>query len=569
MKIRQDLILVNQYMADKIKIVIIIDTYILDAWKYYVVKELANTDYIQIINVLLSPASNENSDSRKAKKDPFVIRTLEKMTSGQNADQFSYDSPVDSSDLFHDIPEIKVHSDEADMFAIFGGNRIIKMDIIVNLSKWQIPDSMIRLSSYGVWSIRPDYRLNDNGIFSDFWALVKSTSALKMMLVIQGHGNPGEIRSVFTYESVLPFSQHINRNKAFWRASLLITRAIDGIYKYGKKYLDNLTSETKSLKSKTSEADFTGGIFRKLNNCYIFFGILLKQITKKLFYENEEEWRIMINLKNDMSPSFHFSDFTTLNHAKGLFWADPFIISCKNKFYLFVEELNLSSPNGHISVLELDHTGKFLHREVIIEKPYHMSYPFVFKYGDEYFMIPETSANKTIDVYRCSKFPYKWEFYKTIMSGLSAVDTTLFEHNGKWWLFTSVDRTAGEVGLDTDLCIFYSDNPLTGRWISHPLNPVVTDVRSARPAGKIFNQGGNIYRPSQNCSGRYGRGFNICRIKILSETRYEEEIVKKIEPDWDKKLKGTHTFNYDGGMTVIDVYTFRQRRLLGKTSKQK
>ena len=566
MRIMANLILVSQDMIDKIKIVIIIDTYILEAWKYYVVKELANTDYINICNVLISPVAIGNTNKRKANKDPFVIRILERLTSAQNANILFYDSPVDSSDLLRNIPSIEVQSNEADLSDIFG--EAIRIDIIVNLSKWQLPDSIVSLSTFGLWKIRPDYRLTDNGIFSDFWALVKSSSALTMTLEIQDDRNSGEIRTIFTYESVLPFSQHINRNKAFWRASLLIPRVIDGVYMNGMKYLDDLTSETKYFKSETYEADFVRRVLRKLNNCFIFFEILIKQIIKKLFYEVEEEWRLMINLQNEMNPSFNFSNFKTLNPIKGLFWADPFIITFNNKYYLFVEELNLHSPNGHISVLELDRSGKFLHREIIIEKPYHMSYPFVFKYGDEYFMIPETSANKTIDMYRCSEFPYKWEFYKTIMSGLSAVDTTLFEYDGKWWLFTSVDKTAGNVGLDTDLFIFYSDNPLNGRWIYHPLNPVVSDVRSARPAGKIFYQHGNIYRPSQNCSGRYGKAFNICRIKVLSETRYEEEIVRKIEPDWDKNLKGAHTFNFDNGLTVIDVYAFRQRKLFGHESKQ-
>ena len=97
------------------------------------------------------------------------------------------------------------------------------------------------------------------------------------------------------------------------------------------------------------------------------------------------------------------------------------------------------------------------------------------------------------------------------------------------------------------------------RWESHPLNPIVSDVRTARPAGKMFVRDGKICRPSQNCDGRYGIGFNLNHVTKLTESEYEEVLLCDIKPDWDKKLKGTHTLNFDKDFTVIDVYSFRKR----------
>ena len=55
-----------------------------------------------------------------------------------------------------------------------------------------------------------------------------------------------------------------------------------------------------------------------------------------------------------------------------------------------------------------------------------------------FYMIPETKQNKTIELYQCNEFPHKWEFLKTLMVNVEAVDSTLFEHMGKWWLFTNL-----------------------------------------------------------------------------------------------------------------------------------
>jgi len=142
---------------------------------------------------------------------------------------------------------------------------------------------------------------------------------------------------------------------------------------------------------------------------------------------------------------------------------------------------------------------------------------------------------------------------------MSAVDTTLFFHYNKWWLFTSIDGTNGISGGSTELYLYYSDDPFSDDWKSHPCNPVISDVRTARPAGNIFVQDGKIYRPSQDCSVRYGKGFNLNQITLLSETDYDEILVEKVEPSWNKRLKGAHTFNFDNDFTIIDTYAYRSR----------
>ena len=206
----------------------------------------------------------------------------------------------------------------------------------------------------------------------------------------------------------------------------------------------------------------------------------------------------------------------------------------------------------------MDQQGRCKAPVKVIEEAHHLSYPFVFSHRDNYFLIPESGSTKTVDLYECVEFPFQWKFRLRLMEGVAAVDTTVFYHHDKWWLFTNVVENPGASDLD-ELFLFYSDELHSTSWTPHPMNPVVSDVRNARPAGRIFVHDGRIIRPSQNSSRRYGFGVKMNEIRILDEKEYEEVEIQSIEPDWDKRLMATHTFNHVGNLTVIDGNVRRRR----------
>jgi hypothetical protein len=103
-----------------------------------------------------------------------------------------------------------------------------------------------------------------------------------------------------------------------------------------------------------------------------------------------------------------------------------------------------------------------------------------------------------------------------------------------------------------ELHLYHAPTPM-GPWTPHRRNPVVSDVRSARPAGTLFQRSGAWYRPSQDCSRSYGSALNIQRILRLDESTYLEETVGRVAPDWAPGLTGVHTVNALGGLTVIDA----------------
>jgi hypothetical protein len=169
-------------------------------------------------------------------------------------------------------------------------------------------------------------------------------------------------------------------------------------------------------------------------------------------------------------------------------------------------------------------------------------------------MVPESAANKTIELYRSTSFPFEWKLEKVLMTGVRAKDATLVEVDGTWWMFVSIAENC----IPDELSLFYANCPL-GPWTPHPRNPVKSDVRGSRPAGPLFEWNGEVYRPAQNSSGRYGYATSINRITKLDREDFQEEEVSTILPNWKKDLLGTHTLSIAGDLTVVDCLMKRSR----------
>jgi len=233
-------------------------------------------------------------------------------------------------------------------------------------------------------------------------------------------------------------------------------------------------------------------------------------------------------------------------------WADPFLIQHENQHYLFLEELNEEQQKGILVVAQLDQNGAFRKIEPIISEPFHLSYPFVFEKAGQWYMIPESAQGRSIRLYQAKQFPFKWQYLKDLKTDVQAYDTTPFYYNDKWWMFSVIKKGEGASSFD-QLYLFYARDIVEEEWCPHPLNPIVTNSRVARPAGKVFNQDGKLYRPSQDCFERYGHKLVINEITLLSETQYKERVFKEISLNSRSDVSGIHTYNANDDLLVVDA----------------
>jgi hypothetical protein len=268
------------------------------------------------------------------------------------------------------------------------------------------------------------------------------------------------------------------------------------------------------------------------------------------------QWILLFHLGEELSTSPE--SFTKIVPPKDRFWADPHVIERDGRYYVFIEECDFATDKGHIAVLVINHDGTYEQPVKVLERDYHLSYPFVFEDGGELYMVPESEANRTVDLYRCVDFPVRWERVTTLIGDITATDATLLQHEGRWWLFANVIAAGGE-SFSEELYLFHSDSLIGGDWKPHARNPIVSDARRSRPAGAIIRRNGRLYRPAQDCSVRYGFGIRVHEISRLSEAEYAESEVFSVMPTWDRKIIATHTLSYTSGLTVIDALSPRLR----------
>ncbi len=222
--------------------------------------------------------------------------------------------------------------------------------------------------------------------------------------------------------------------------------------------------------------------------------------------------------------------FTEIEQPLNLARADCFMVQEHGKTYVFFEEFVIE-PNrkGYLCVGELDaNANRLLNVRKILEQPYHLSYPFVFKYQNEWYMIPETHSNSCIDLYKLTSFPDNPQKVKTLINNIDAVDTTILFKDGLVYLFTNI-KHAGKTHNE-DLSIFYSADLLNGDFKPHPQNPIKSSSKYSRMAGKIIEKNGEHYRFAQDCSIDYGAKMYQFKIEELSTQSYKETLINSVPP---------------------------------------
>lgn len=193
--------------------------------------------------------------------------------------------------------------------------------------------------------------------------------------------------------------------------------------------------------------------------------------------------------------------------------ADPFLIpDNNNSIYLFHEIVFQGETLGKIAV-SVFHPDKnrWEYKGVVIDEPFHLSYPYVFYTHGSYYMIPESKAARSVRLYTAIEFPMHWELVKPLIPDRKLVDPSIISSQGKHYLFANRKKR---------LYLYYASN-LLGNWTLHPKSPVRWGNYS-RCAGRIFEHHGELFRPAQELSKGYGNSMRMFKIQKLSEREYKE-----------------------------------------------
>lgn len=420
--------------------------------------------------------------------------------------------------------------------------RELDLDVLLRFNKKILRGEILNINKFGILSLHHGDDMKYRGGPSGFWE------------VYNKEPNSGFIIQQLTKN--LDNGNLLFRGKISTEKTWLLNRAELNLrsYFYLKQTLTNLAINQK-LPSFIKNAPYTDKIYKNPTNYqlakYIFMRI--KNKLKDLNFNNKNN-RYQVGFQKTTWGNLEYRKSIFIENEKGTFNADPFVVEKDNKNYCFVECFNYAEKKAKINVFELSEKG-YVFLGTALEESFHLSFPFIFEFNNEFYMVPESSKNRDIRLYKCQNFPLKWELQEILIDDIDAADTMIFQKNNKWWMMTNEDP----LKLDNhnyQMNIYYSDNLLNGEWISHKNNPIIMDANSARNAGLLLDED-NVFRVSQAFGfyKKYGENFSINKIESISETGYSEKIFSSHKKFFNKKILGSHHFHSNDKYTVFDVWT--------------
>ena len=430
------------------------------------------------------------------------------------------------------------------------------VDILFRLGFRILRGEVLDVARYGIWSYHHGDNRRMRGGPAGFWELTDGAPVVGVILQILNEDLDGG--RVLSRSWHLPDALKLRRQSqnVFMQAMSHFPRQVERLHRLGpERYFAEVERDNRDPDFYSERLFVTPGNGMALRHIGRLYARYAASKCAQLFFVRQ--WIVLLHHARDGRLSQSMWRFDQLRPPSDRIWADPFAIERDGQQFVFIEE-KIRRGHGHISVMRVTPDGRCSAPVPVLEKPYHLSYPFLFEHDGELYMVPETAENRTIDAYRCTEFPLRWEHAATLMEDVFAVDATLHRHDDRWWMFVTL-RESDETDCLDELHVFHADHPLSGDWRAHALNPISTDVRNARPAGAILTLDGERYRPAQNGGVRYGYGIGIHRIEKLTVDDYRETLVSSITPDWDRSINATHTLNRAGNLTVGDASRRRFR----------
>lgn len=231
--------------------------------------------------------------------------------------------------------------------------------------------------------------------------------------------------------------------------------------------------------------------------------------------------------------------------------ADPFLFVKDGVTYLFYE--TLKAKKGVLGCFRRE-SGGWTDLGLVLEEPWHLSYPQVFEENGRVFMIPESCdfgggfARGAVRLYEPTDFPFGWRETKQLIKEPFS-DSTLCRKDGHFYL--SCDREHPQESAE-----LWHAPALTGPWTRHPQSDAHNQSKRLRRCGGAFQAvDGQLFRIAQDCNGAYGKRLFRVPVERLSPTEYREGAARLFQPGM------RHTYNCaetpEGFMEVVDELSYR------------
>ena len=220
--------------------------------------------------------------------------------------------------------------------------------------------------------------------------------------------------------------------------------------------------------------------------------------------------------------------------------ADPFVFSFNGEEFLFYEWFLEKKKKGVIACSKISELS-ITTPQLVLEEDFHLSFPCIFVFKDDVYMIPETGAKESLMLYKCKRFPLEWTLEKVLLNGYKTSDTIVYLHNNNVFVFASIIKNNAST-VNNILFKLNMDNQELEKQLE------LADVSNIglRNAGLFFENFGSLIRPGQYCEDNdYGKALTFWNVIKIDDNKYEESFIRNVDVK-DVRLVNNNTNNYSG-----------------------
>ncbi|MGU3493210.1 hypothetical protein ACLBXM_04125 [Xanthobacteraceae bacterium A53D] len=570
------LYLKSESSAPELRIGLLVDGDFVTAAGAAVIEQIEACDFARIVLVVRHAGAQKPAE----KPRPLPVRILRMLRNPATRRRFAYAAYatlerrvardqtldplrfVDCSVFFSGIERMDVTPESKGFVHRFPPEaveaiRAHDLDVVIRFGFNILHGGILDVARYGVWSYHHGDPEFYRGGPPQFWEMAeRNPHSGAVLQILNEELDGGHVLEKGLFATDLSISLRRNRVQVFWGSAHFVIAKLKMLHEKGFDYLLSRAYPRVPYRGKRP-------LYRTPTNGEMlrwFAETLTRKIGQRLRPRQVEHWTIGIrrggrNAAPAVDPvqgRADLSGFHFLPSPRGRTYADPFVFWRGERPYLFFENDSYNSDPAVISVAEIRPEG-IGPAQVCLSTGMHLSFPQVFEWEGQIYMLPECGESGELALYRAVDFPLKWEKAHVLQKG-HVVDAALWNENGLWYLFATHVDTRSRA---TSLHLFMSP-ALEGPWHPHPENPLSNDVRHARGAGALFRRGGRLFRPSQDGSVTYGRALEFREVTTLSPEHYAETSALIITPEDVPPLDGApatgiHTYHEARGIEVVDA----------------
>ena len=255
------------------------------------------------------------------------------------------------------------------------------------------------------------------------------------------------------------------------------------------------------------------------------------------------------------SNVFSHDSLNQITGSKTRFLADPFLYYENGFYYIFFEHQMKEGP-AKIALLSSEDGLNYSFQGNVIEELTHLSFPQVFKYREDHYLIPESASINQVIIYKAVNFPFNWKISDTLIKNIKLKDPAIL-------LSDSLNMITG-IDENWNQRVYRSDS-LFGNWKEDKYFKV-RKGDEIRPAGNFFEVNDEWYIPFQNNREGYGTGVSLYKLKNEKfEKVINNQLYKSKSISWFgrgmhhlniNKVNGKYYLVYDGDEILIGKNNF-------------